>query len=386
MLHKLINSLPLFLSFKTKLKIQIVMRITQLLFIFLLFFGQSTYSQKESGPSAVQRIVIDAGHGGTDPGNLGTGRLKTTEKDVNLNVALQLGTYIKTYLKDVEVHYTRTKDTYPELPDRARLANNLKADLFISIHCDAFKKRSVQGCTSLVLGDGHHEKNRIAIQENGLLIAQEGKEKVMEHISSDRDSRYGTMLYKDKNLEQSISLASKIQSQFKHRVSRVDRGVKHQNLYVIRAVSMPSVLVELGFLTNPEEERFLNSNQGQEYMASAIFRAFRAYKKEQDSFFNEVQFNDFEDVNPELIETPPLTGTYYCVQLLASANKLKTFNDLTPVEVYKEGNLYKYLYGQAYSMAAAKKLKAKARKNGYPEAFIVGMKEGRKVSKKELRI
>lgn len=358
---------------------------------FNLFLVLGLVSNAQAKDKAIERIVIDAGHGGTDPGNLGTGKYKTTEKHITLDVALMVGKYIETNIEGVEVFYTRTKDTYPTLKERAKFANDKKADLFISIHCDAFTKSSVAGSTSLVLGNNHHEKSRIAIQENGLLMTQEGEEEVLKTFKKNRDNKYGSLLYKDLYLQQSVSFAAKVQDQFKNRVSRVDRGVKHQSLYVIRAVSMPSVLIELGFLTNPNEERFLNSKQGKEYMASAIFRAFRDYKEEQEKIWAE-QKN--MTTTPDVIETPstvnegdePLTGTYYCVQFLSSNRKLKKFNGLSPVEVYKENEMFKYLYGKAKNMEDAQKLKQDVRDKGYKDAFIVGMDKGKKVKASDLHL
>ncbi len=351
---------------------------------FNLFLILGLASNAQAKDKAIERIVIDAGHGGTDPGNLGTGKYKTTEKHITLDVALLLGEYIENNMEGVEVYYTRTKDTYPTLKERAKFANEKKADLFISIHCDAFTKSSVTGSTSLVLGSNHHEKSRIAIQENGLLMTQEGKEEILKSFKKNRDNKYGSLLYKDLYLEQSVSFAAKVQDQFKNRVSRVDRGVKHQSLYVIRAVSMPSVLIELGFLTNVNEEKFLNSKQGKEYMASAIFRAFRDYKKEQEKIWQEQEEANIN--SPTTTEEAPLTGTYYCVQFLSSNRKLKKFNGLSPVEVYKEKDTFKYLYGKAETIEDANKLKQDVKDKGYKDAFIVGMDKGKKVRASKLKL
>ncbi|MGB0868557.1 MAG: N-acetylmuramoyl-L-alanine amidase family protein [Flavobacteriales bacterium] len=348
---------------------------------FNLFFVFALTTLAQAKNKAIERIVIDAGHGGTDPGNLGTGKYKTTEKHITLDVALLVGEYITKNIKDVEVLYTRKKDTYPTLQDRAKFANDNKADLFISIHCDAFTKSKVQGSTSLVLGNNHHEKSRIAIQENGLLVAQEGTDVIKTTSKENRDNKYGSLLYKDLYLQQSVSFAAKIQKEFKTRVNRIDRGVKHQSLYVIRSVSMPSVLVELGFLTNPTEEKFLNSKKGKEYMASAIYRAFKDYKKEQDQILA-TQSKQEDKVSDE----DPLVGTYYCVQLISSNRKLKKFNGLKPVEAYKEKDTFKYLYGQAFTIEKARELQQEARKKGYKDAFIVGMIKGKKVSASQVKL
>jgi N-acetylmuramoyl-L-alanine amidase len=342
-----------------------------------MFLGFSSLSQVKS--KAIERIIIDPGHGGKDSGNKGTGRYKIYEKDIVLEVSKKVGKLIEKNLEGVKVFYTRTSDSYPTLAQRAAFANKKKGDLYISIHCDAFDKEHVHGSSCLVLGKNHTTRNRIAIKENGFLTATEGEENINAALS--KKGPYWTHLYQSMYLENSVKLGDKIQTQFRDGLKRKDRGVKHQPLHVIRAVSMPAVLIELGFLTNKKEEDFLNSSRGKDLMASAIYRAVKAYKKEQDAIWSAVSENNNTEYAP-----PPLTGTYYCIQLMASKSKLKSFKGLDPVEVYQEKGMYKYLYGHAVKYDDAKKLQAEARKAGYTGAFIVGMKKGKKVPAKDLKL
>lgn len=225
----------------------------------------------------VLTVVLDAGHGGKDPGNLGTGRYTATEKDVTLDVTLQLGAYITENLPEVKVVYTRTDDSYPTLKERVHLANNSKADLFISIHCDAFESASARGASSYVMGMHKSEESlRVAMRENAAMLREEGYESNYDGFDpNDPDTYIALSLRQNLNLDASLTLGAAIQQQFRERVGRRDRGVKQAGFYVISFTTMPSTLVELGFLTNPEEEDFLQSEQGKSYLASAIFRAFR---------------------------------------------------------------------------------------------------------------
>lgn len=347
--------------------------------------------------SAVSKVVIDPGHGGKDPGNLGTGRYKTVEKDIALKVSLLLGEYIEKYIDGVEVIYTRTDDTYPELRQRTKLANDAKADLFISVHCDAFDKESAHGCSSLVLGGGkNNSKNRIAIRENAVILKEENYEKKYDNFDpKNEDAFYTLLLYQDVYKEQSLSLASKIQDQFRTRVSRRDRGVKQEPLYVTSRVSMPSVLVELGFLTNRREEDFLNTKKGQEYMASAIFRAFRDYKNEQDRLLSQVKSIAPIEVDKKKIaeeetvssSNDTIAGVFFGIQIFSSGSKPDKgeFKGLEPIIPYMEDGLIKYIYGKAKTFSEAEKMKETARSKGFIDCFIVGMHNGQKKSLNAVR-
>jgi len=391
---------------------------------FLVFSFVFGHSFAQENKSTVMKVVIDPGHGGKDPGNLGTGRYKSKEKDIALKVAIKVGDYIQEYLDDVEVIYTRQTDVYPTLGERTRLANRAKADLFISIHCDAFDKESAHGCSSLVLGGGKKKgENRIAIRENAVILKEDNyKTNYGNFNPKDEDSFYTLLLYQSTFRDQSLSLASKIQDQFRTRVSRTDRGVKQQPLWVTSKVSMPSVLVELGFLTNKREEDFLNTLKGQDYMASAIFRAFRDYKVEQEALGKQVKDVILKEVNkgevevaeeelenePEIIvsktmeelpkrlikKEPPVVfmdgnelGVYYGIQIFTSSKKASSgrFIGLNPVVPYMENGLIKYIYGKTNSLKEAYQLKKDALNKGFKGCFIVGMYKGQKKSLSEVQ-
>ncbi|MBE0668162.1 MAG: N-acetylmuramoyl-L-alanine amidase, partial [Bacteroidales bacterium] len=223
-------------------------------------------------------VVIDAGHGGKDPGSIGYS--KTKEKDLNLKVAIKTGQTIKDNLKDVKVIYTRTDDTFLGLDERAEVANKNKADIFISIHANAWKDKRPYGAETFVLGQSMDDANlKVAMKENSVITFEEDYQTKYEGYDPNSvESFIIFSLMQNTYLKQSTEFASLIQYQFRDRVGRFDRGVKQAGLVVLWRSTMPSVLVELGFITHPEEEKFLLSESGQDYLASAIFRAFRDYK------------------------------------------------------------------------------------------------------------
>lgn len=365
--------------------------------------GYSQSSQKEG----VHTVVIDAGHGGTDPGNLGTRRYKTTEKDIALLVALKLGGYIQENFDDVKVIYTRKTDVLVDLKERAQIANRAEADLFISIHCDAFTKSSVSGATSLVMGKNHEDDNlRVAIQENSVIYLEENYEEKYEGFDPNNPTSYiAFSVYQSAFMLQSVSFAQKVQDQFRTRVNRKDRGVKQQPLMVTKMAVMPSVLIELGFLTNPSEEDFLNSEKGQSYMASAIYRAFKEYKEEREQFHLTVtppaptpSTPKISTENKSIEKTPASRPTikqvdenevYYCVQLATSGIKKEltpqNFKGVEGVRYYEDGGLFKYIVGQTTDIKTAEALKMKMKDAGFKDAFVVALASGKRISISEAR-
>ncbi|MEZ4998747.1 MAG: N-acetylmuramoyl-L-alanine amidase [Bacteroidales bacterium] len=227
-------------------------------------------------------VVIDPGHGGRDPGAVGS---KAKEKNINLAVALKTGKYIREYLKDVTVIYTREDDTYPGLAERAEVANRNKADLFISIHSNALSDKRFYGAETYVLGQTMDEANlQVAMKENSVITFEKDYQTKYEGFDpASAESYIIFSLMQNTYLKQSTEFATLVQNQFRDRVGRKDRGVRQAGFVVLWRATMPSVLIELGFVTNPEEEKFLLSEQGQDYLASAIFRAFRDYKQAIDS-------------------------------------------------------------------------------------------------------
>ncbi len=227
-------------------------------------------------------VVIDPGHGGKDPGAIGS---RAREKNINLAVALKTGSYITRYLDDVRVIYTRSDDTFIGLAERAEVANRNKADLFISIHSNAMDDKRFSGAETYVLGHTNDEANlKVAMKENSVITFEQDYQTKYEGFDPNSAESYIIFsLMQNTYLKQSTEFATLLQNQFRDRVGRKDRGVRQAGFQVLRENAMPSVLVELAFITNPEEEKFLMSEQGQDYMASAIFRAFRDYKQAIDS-------------------------------------------------------------------------------------------------------
>ena len=253
------------------------------IFLFLAFtlIHFSGLAQDVSVPYRVKTIVIDAGHGGKDPGNLGTGRYKTREKDIALDVALRVGGYIEKQFPEIKVIYTRSTDVFIGLDGRTEVANDAKADLFISIHCNAFTNPESNGVETFVLGLHRNKENlQVAMKENSAIFLEDDyKTKYEGFDPNSAESIIALTIMQSAYLQQSLTISSYIQQQFKSRVGRRDRGVKQAGFLVLRKTTMPSILVELGFLTNAVEEDFLNSENGKSYMSSAIFRGFKEYKE-----------------------------------------------------------------------------------------------------------
>ena len=253
------------------------------IFLFLAFtlIHFSGLAQDVSVPYRMKTIVIDAGHGGKDPGNLGTGRYKTREKDIALDVALRVGGYIEKQFPEIKVIYTRSTDVFIGLDGRTEVANDAKADLFISIHCNAFTNPESNGVETFVLGLHRNKENlQVAMKENSAIFLEDDyKTKYEGFDPNSAESIIALTIMQSAYLQQSLTISSYIQQQFKSRVGRRDRGVKQAGFLVLRKTTMPSILVELGFLTNAVEEDFLNSENGKSYMSSAIFRGFKEYKE-----------------------------------------------------------------------------------------------------------
>jgi len=362
--------------------------VKRILTIFLVLYSIPVWSYLFSSDYsiALNKVVIDPGHGGKDPGNLGTGRYQSQEKDIALDVSLKLGAYIKENMPDVEVVYTRDRDIFPKLYERTALANREKADLFISIHCDAFSDPQAHGCSSFVVGMNHGKQSRVAIKENPVINSEEDKLNYGDFDINSPEYQIEVSLYQKMYEKNSLSLAEKIQTQFRERVSRRDRGVKREPLYVTSRVAMPSVLVELGFLTNPKEEDFLNTDQGKTYMASAIYRAFKEYKSEQDGVIEDV--TELQDiVSGEASQDQynlPIKDDLIClsVQVFSASKKLKKMDlkDLDTPFYLTENNMYKYFSGCFTDLKAVKKHQKELVDKGYSDCFIVGMHNKKKIN------
>lgn len=256
------------------------------LLISFFMLAAITMPQKgwsQAAPSTEEWIVVlDAGHGGKDPGAVGT---RAKEKNINLGVALKTGQYIKDNLPDVKVIYTRDDDTFIGLAERADVANRSKADIFISVHTNSIRDRQFTGAETWVLGQSMDDANlQVAMKENSVITFEKDYQTKYEGYDPNSvESFIIFSLMQNTYLKQSTEFASMIQNQFRDRVGRKDRGVKQAGFVVLWRTTMPSVLVEVGFISNTEEEKYLLTEAGQDYLASAIFRAFREYKQTIDS-------------------------------------------------------------------------------------------------------
>ena len=376
--------------------------------VILMSYTSSPYS---SG-NAVKVVVIDAGHGGKDSGNLGTKTRKKTEKDISLDVALQLGKFIEDNHKDVQVIYTRSTDTFLELRERVSIANRAQADLFISVHCNAASP-AAYGTETFVMGMHKSEASlQTAIRENQSIFLEDNYEENYKGFDpKDPDTYIKLSMRQNVFLNQSLNLSKKIQDQFRERVKRRDRGVKQAGYYVISYTTMPSCLVELGFLTNKEEENFLHSTNGQDYMASALYRAFREYKSEIEgvTFSQEiVKLKPKTEVIATTVETvletsketkkekkekakntgkEEIKGLNYRIQFSTNSQpveiKPENFKGLTEVDEYISNGLYKYTTGRFSNYEIAKMLQAEIRDLGYEDAFIIAFNGNKRLDLRE---
>lgn len=356
----------------------------------LAFTAQAMPQKSASQANWVGTVVLDAGHGGKDPGNLGTKRYKTTEKDVALAVTLLVGKYIQENLPGVKVVYTREDDRFIELMERSNIANRNKADVFISIHCNANKSTDPHGCETFVMGLHKTEANmRVAMKENeSILLEADHELKYDGYDPKDPESMIALSLRQNAYLDHGLLLSSLIQEQFKDRVGRVDRGVKQAGFLVISYTTMPAALIELGFLTNASEEDFLQSVKGQDYMASAIYRAFKEYKSRIEH--KDVAFEDLEakadstavDTSKEAARPVKDNGVRFKVQIVTSSKRIPVksskFNGLE-VEEMQADELWKYSVGDEQAMEGARKVQADCKAKGFTGAFITAWQNGKRI-------
>ena len=259
----------------------LLIRLLEIGFLVLIIISFSTYGQHENTPSnfRVKTIIIDAGHGGKDPGAVNG---KTYEKDIVLAIALKLGKLIKNNLKDVRVIYTRDTDEFIELHERANIANKNKANVFISIHCNTGPLEKMIGTETYAMGIEKNSSNlEVSKRENSVVILEENY--LAKYDGFDPNSPEAHIifsLYQNAYLDQSLNLASKVENQMKIKAKRNSRGVKQAGFLVLWKTAMPSILIETGFLSNPDEKKYLCSDTGQTNIANSIFKAFKEFKSE----------------------------------------------------------------------------------------------------------
>ena len=351
----------------------IVMRILKLFFLifFLLSFKNDAQSLKNEFV-----VVVDAGHGGKDPGNRGNGYF---EKNIALKIALNVG---ETLSKNkVKVVYTRKKDVFVDLFRRAQIANDANADLFISIHCDAHNSNAY-GAGTFVLGLHANQRNfEIAKKENSVIFFEDDYEQKYDGFDPNNpESVISLVLMQEEYLEQSILAANYIQEFFVKDLNRRDRKVKQAGFLVLRNTYMPSVLIEAGFLTNKTEGKYLNSTKGQKEISSSISKAILKYLRSLDN--NRVELKI--DTKP----TPEKIKYLFKVQISASSKSLElkpyNFKGLSSISKTKNNNgLYKYYYGYTNSYNQAKILLKTAINAGFKSSFVTVFKDGKPYSLKK---
>ena len=398
------------------------------LLIALLAIPHAGFQPAARISNEIRTVVIDAGHGGKDPGNLGTRRYKKAEKDVSLAVALLVEKYILERHPNIKVVMTRRDDSYPTLHERTVIANRAQGDVFISIHCDAAENPSAYGSSTYVMGKDHDDENRVAMRENSVIL-QEDNQDVYEGFDPTKPESYIMLtMFQYAFIQQSVELAQQVQNSFRDDVGRKDRGVKQQPLYVTSRSAMPAILIELGFLTNSAEEDYLITDQGQDEMARSIARSFGQYKLRREGGTSaaaepkvepkaepkeepkaepkaepkeepkaELKAEPIAEPKAEPISEPkaepaaspdasslPKQDVFFSIQLSVSGiQKSPTeepFSVLPDVFIAKDGRLFRYLQGQYRSRADAVSALDSARKNGFVDAFVVAYRGSARIT------
>ena len=344
-------------------------------------------------------VVIDAGHGGKDPGAVSANG-KLHEKDVTLAVALMVGESIVQNHPEVQVLYTRKTDKFVGLNDRARMANKADADLFISIHVNAAENRSAKGAETYTLGieEARTERNLdIAKRENGVILLEENHEKTYANFNPNSPESYIIFEYMQSEfVKESIHIAQYVQENFANDANRLDRGVRQAGFLVLNATSMPSILVELGYISNAEEAKYLASVTAQQRLSNCISKAFDAYyadlkKVSGTQYANASSEKMVETIGGGINEraaTPVTPSTVksdapvFKVQFLSSSKKLvngdSAFKGLSPVAYYYDKGLYKYTYGESANYNEILRMKKKVNEK-FKDAFIVAFIKDKRV-------
>jgi len=346
---------------------------------FLFGVHQQCFAQKKS-----YTVVIDAGHGGHDPGNVGNGY---REKNIALKIALEVGRIVGTE-KDIKIVYTRNTDVFIDLWKRGNIANNVKADLFVSIHCDAHTSNAY-GAGTFVLGLHANKRNfNVAKRENSVILLEKDYKKNYKYNPNSPESIIGLSLLQEENLDQSLLLASSIQNNFTKKNRRKSRGVKQAGFVVLFQTTMPSVLVELGFLTNKKEGRYLNSKNGQKAMSKSIASSIIEYVSQLKLNMVDVEGEYIPEVvaakkNNRLKKEVIL----FKIQISSSKRKIAAksynFKGLRNIERVKVQSYYKYYYGKTSNYKSIQSLLKTVKKKGYRSAFIAAFKNGDKISVKQ---
>lgn len=387
------------------------------IFIIALFLPMLSIAQTPTGYQ-IKRVIVDAGHGGKDPGAIGTGRYKDTEADVALSVSRKLRDYILQYYDSVEVIMTRDTDHFVELRNRTKIANASKADLFVSIHCNTNGNKSATGTETYVIGVTKEKSNlEVAKRENQVITLEDNYEENYAGFDpNDPSTMVGLGMMHQTYLDNSILFADLVQKQFTNRVGRKNRGVKQAGYYVISYTMMPSVLIELGFISNNAEEDFLNSEKGQSYMASAIYRAFKEYKIKLEGVDVSISPETETSKPKQVVKSVPVkeepktavpdpsvpavagidlqseTKTIqpdldYRIQVATSSKKLElksyNFKGHDQVSMVEKNGMYRYYLGHYGDFNDALVFQRELREKDFKDAYMVVFYKGSEISLKE---
>lgn len=341
-------------------------------------------------------LVIDPGHGGHDAGALGA---ISKEKNINLAVALRFGKYVEQNLPEVRVIYTRTKDVFIPLNERANIANRANADLFISVHTNALPAGKVaRGFETYTLGMHRAKDNLdVAMRENSVISMEKDYQQRYQGFDPRSSESYIIFEFiQGKNMERSVDLARMIQRSVCDGANRPDKGVHQAGFLVLRETSMPGCLIELGFITTPDEERLLNNDSRVDDIARGIYEAFAKYKNKYDrSVSVPYRAKDSEEVNiPKIVpdqEPAPKTRSVtraevadapvFKLQIFVGSRNLRKgdahFKGETDYDSFQEGNLVKYTLGASTNYNEIYRLR-KEKLDKFPEAFIIAFKNGQR--------
>lgn len=362
------------------------------LVLSLICFSSVSQVFAQTNPGNISTICIDAGHGGVDPGAIGLNGTK--EKNVTLNVALRVGELLKQYYPTLKIVYTRSKDSSVDLKHRTKIANKAGADLFLSIHTNAFNKRSVRGVETYVLGSNSTQQNlAVAMKENAAIRYEEDYTTKYEGFDPNKPESYIIFnLMQNVHLEKSVDFASFIQRALVSGSNIVDRDVRQAPFWVLKDAAMPAVLVEIGYISNVEEERILRSKSGQEKIAQAIVIAFKRYKSSIDKDRQAIitpPTDQLDTVEKELKTKETISGASssitsantkvtFAIQICSSTTQVRTFTHINVKEEVKEiycGGRYRYYVSPSNNLDVVMKrllIVKKSVKDCFPIAIYKG--------------
>lgn len=374
-----------------------IIKVNYLYQILFLLFAVTVFSQTRNKFV----VILDAGHGGKDPGNSYHGFV---EKEIALKTTLKIEKYLQKD-PDIQVIFTRKSDVFIQLKERPKKANSIDADLFVSIHCNSVNNPEPSGTETFVMGLARSKGNlEIAKQENSVILLEKDYQRTYKGFDPKKpETLIGLKILQEDYLDRSIGLASKIENNFVKKLNRKSRGIKQTPLWVLDAAYMPSVLIELGFLSNKKEGLYLNSEAGQSDMAEAIALAILTYKKE---FFEFNTTNESKPINKAVVKkiqnkeltrksngdntdnSAVDTSIIFKIQFAAVTTNLKlnpqNFKGLKDVAVTTiDGKWYNYTFGNASTYHEAKENLKIVQSKGYKEAYIIAFKNGKKISVKE---